>query len=104
MSELFDKSDIQRIKGLLGSLTHPDKKEILEYLRTETEISNVNIHRHIGKHSNWTDKQIKGLHNDNLITRSKQGVRVVYSLNTPYIIELRKAFKSLLKIMDNESK
>jgi predicted transcriptional regulator len=99
----MSETEIQRIKGLVTSLTHPDRAEIIKLVSFAPQ-SNKQIFKNADKAEDWTRRQINALVDGRLILKEKEGRKVIYTLNRPYMAEITKTFQSLLKIMDNESK
>lgn len=95
------KSDIHGFKAeFFKALAHPLRIQILECL-AEGEKSVNEIQRDVGVGGSAVSQQLTVLRAKNIVTGTKQGNRVIYSLNDPLIIDIlnisRQIFNNQLK-------
>lgn len=89
------KNDIHVFKAeFFKALAHPLRIQILEYL-AEGDKSVNEIQSHVGVEGSAVSQQLTVLRAKNIVTGTKQGNRVIYSLNDPLIIDILDTAKQI---------
>ena len=89
--------------SLLKSLSHPTRLEILEILKSESELCVCDIYERLDLEQSNVSQHLKVLKDQSILSTRKEGLMVFYKVNYLEIYEILDTVKKILQKQLEES-